>query len=426
MSSVISLRSRTTFWTPAPKGSEFLDQFALTPVSQPIFSPSHQRLVGYEALIRVQRQQQAVPPPQLFEAAQRAGCTDQLDRHLLQLHLDSFAHQPPPVPVWLFLNISPTTCVHPDNCLTTLTEHCRHLGIEPAQVVLEVVETEVAERQALLDFVAQAKARGFQIAIDDFGVGDSNFERMWQLEPLIVKLDRSLLVNAERHPRARQLLDSLVRMIRESGSLVLLEGIETDAQARIALATDADLLQGFYFGRPAALADNEAAPLQQRFQRLLANNQQFASVDHLAQEGFLRLLRFETLEACHRIMRQEAFDQACGGLLTIAGVKRCFLLDRQGVQQGNLAIASPDHQRRTFNPLYGSSGACWAHREYVRLAIEQPQQVNACRPYVALPDATRTITLSTTLQLGNQAMIFCVDLHPDELFNGQLSFPPTL
>ena len=79
------------------------------------------------------------------------------------------------------------------------------------------------------------------------------------MNPLIVKLDRSLLVNAESHARARMLLESLVRMIRESGSLVLLEGVENESQARIALDTEADLLQGFLFARPGAIGEHRPA-----------------------------------------------------------------------------------------------------------------------------------------------------------------------
>lgn len=424
MSSVISLTSRTTFWNPAKRSADFLDRYQFTTVAQPIFSPTHQRLVGYEGLIRVAQDERPVPPPTLFAMAHQEQQTDTLDRHLLHLHLESFARHRQPV--WLFLNITPETCIHPDDCLAKLADDCQRLQLPPGQVVLEVVETSTDNKQALLDFVQAAKARGFQIAIDDFGVGDSNFERLWQLEPQIVKLDRSLLVNASNNRRARQLLESLVRMIRESGSLVLLEGIENEEQARIALATEADLLQGFLFGHPAKTDDNSPGTLERRFRQLLDQTRLSSFIDDQAQDGFLRLLRFEILEACHEVMRRTRFDQACQGLLGIAGVKRCFLLDEHGVQQGNLARASLDLKASGFNPLYGSKGACWAHREYVRNAMEQPQQISASRPYVALPDAARTITLSTGIMVNGQRMIFCVDVHPDQVFDGQLCFPRKL
>lgn len=390
---------------------------------QPIFSPTHQRLVGYEALMRATRDDEPVSPADIFGQAQKLGLTEELDRELQALHIKSFARHDPAT--WLFLNISPATCIQPERALNHLQQACTHHVLNPAQVVLEVVETATENKTQLSAFVQQARQRGFQIAIDDFGVGDSNFERVWQLEPLIIKIDRSLLVNAEVHVRARQLLNGLVGMIRESGSLVLIEGIETEEQARIALATDADLLQGFLFGYPDQLGKPRIAP-ELDFANHLANFRRHSRQDCFHQEGYLRLLRYEVLEACHRISGQTPLAHACEGLLQLAGVKRCFVLDRDGIQQGGLASETSAHKDIQFNPLYQSSGACWSHREYFRRALERPQKINASRPYVALPDAVRTVTVSACVTIENQTKVFCIDLHPDELFDGQLAFPETL
>ena len=391
---------------------------------QPIFSPSHRRLVGYEALVRVSHQGMPVAPPALFERARINGYTEELDRRLLAQHIDMFTRDRQPT--WLFLNITPDTCVHPDRILDRLSEACSAASLEFSQVVLEVVETATSERAELLHFVTEARSRGFQIAIDDFGVGDSNFERMWQLEPLIVKIDRSLLVNAEKHRRARLLLESLVKMIRESGSLVLLEGIENENQARIALATEADLLQGFLFARPGPLDSAQTPSLEQNFSNAVTHARHGSMAEVVDHEGYLRLLRYEMLEACHAVGRQLPFRDACASLLSLAGVKRCFLLNGAGIQQGDLACKQPERRQASFNPLYLSSGACWKNREYFRNAMERPQDISVSRPYVALPDAVRTITLSSGLRLDGRPMVFCVDLHPDAVFDGQLGFPEKL
>lgn len=55
--------------------------------------------------------------------------------------------------------------------------------MHPEKIVLELVETASRDSATLLEFVQEAKARGFQIAIDDFGMGDSNFERLWRINP---------------------------------------------------------------------------------------------------------------------------------------------------------------------------------------------------------------------------------------------------
>ncbi len=394
-------------------------------VYQPILCPSHQKLVGFEALVRAYQNGTPVSPTSLFEVASEHQQSALLDRHLLDLHLSNFQYRGDPV--WLFLNISPNTCAQPELSLERLAHQCRQLGIRTDSVVLELVEHTAKDPAAMFQFIDGARERGFQIAIDDFGMGDSNFERLWRIHPMIVKIDRSLLVNAESNTRARLLLQSLVRMIRESGSLVLLEGIETVSQGRIALATEADLLQGFLFARPQPLTSESCSGGAEMQMAQLVGDSTALSIQHSRDhDSYLRLLRFEIMEACHLIIRGTSFRSACERLLALDGVMRCFILDGNGVQQGNLARASYDIHQSRFNPLYESAGACWQHREYFLAARERPQRINCSRPYVALPDARRTVTLSTGVTVGRQQRFLCVDLHPDDLFDGHLVFPSHL
>ena len=422
MSSVVRLSRRSH--ARAQPGQDIIHSHDFRSAYQPILSPTHQKLVGYEALVRVSQHDQPVAPISLFEQAAALGQTPELDRHLLHMHLANFAAGDSPV--WLFLNINPDTCVHPEASLERLSDHCHRNGIQPDRVVLELVETASEDPEALMVFIHNAKTLGFQIAIDDFGMGDSNFEHLWQINPLIVKLDRSLLVNAEKNNRARLLLESLVRMIRESGSLVLLEGIETQEQARIALAAEVDLLQGFLLGKPESITPGVVDKSEARLHDVLLDSDEWSLQDLQNQESYLRLLRFEIMDACHELARGNDFRDACQRLLEQAGVKRCFLLDSNGVQQGNLARAGHDLNRGRFNPLYHSAGARWEHREYFRNALERPQKISSSRPYVGLPDAKRTITLSTSLYTEAGAQVFFVDIPPDEVLSGQMSFPSTL
>lgn len=94
--------------------------------------------------------------------------------------------------------------------------------------------------------------RGFQIALDDFGCQNSNFDRLWQLTPDIVKLDKQLVHQAQSNQRAAIILPKLIEMIHDLGALVVCEGIETQAQHQRCTNAGADLLQGYSYARPAA------------------------------------------------------------------------------------------------------------------------------------------------------------------------------
>lgn len=410
--------------TPSDRAPDIIHKHDFKSLYQPIFSPTHQRLAGYEALVRAWHEGHPVPPPVLFRQAAAQGQTVELDRHLLRLHLRNFSGTD--LPVWLFLNISPQTCTRPDASLEQLAELCHDCGMPPERIVLELVETAADNTRALLAFVRHARSLGFQVAIDDFGMGDSNFERLWRINPLIVKLDRSLLLNAGQHPRARMLLESLVRMIRESGSLVLLEGIEDEDQARIALATEADLLQGYLFGRPGTVSVQSVTQAETELSARVRHSRRWSLQHSQEQDQYLRRLRTAMRKSGQQLARGIPFGEACAPLLQLEGVKRCFVLDPDGIQQGRLMHARPDLSQARFNPLYESSGACWAHRDYFRKARLQPHSIHCSRPYVGLPDARRTVTVSTALNHGGRLQVLCVDIHPDELFRGQMQFPDTL
>ena len=68
------------------------------------------------------------------------------------------------------------------------------------------------------------------IAVDDFGAGHANIDRLWRLEPDIVKLDRSLLRDASQTRQARALYPRLVAMLQEIGALVVAEGWKTNVK----------------------------------------------------------------------------------------------------------------------------------------------------------------------------------------------------
>jgi two-component system CheB/CheR fusion protein len=96
---------------------------------------------------------------------------------------------------------------------------------------------------------------GATIAIDDFGTGFSNLSMLERLEPRIVKIDRSLLVSAESGDRSRAILDAAVGLGQALGAQVVLEGVETQAQADLAASLGADLVQGYLMARPMPIID---------------------------------------------------------------------------------------------------------------------------------------------------------------------------
>ena len=142
---------------------------------QPIVSLTHQRIVGYEALVRPSQHNVAVSPGLLFNAAERQQQAHWLDGQLRRLHVENFCQHRRPT--WLFLNVSTASIGAQRLDVDTLARQVRQQGLSTSQVVLEVVEEPARNERRLAEFVNAVREQGFRIAIDDFGAGDSKIGR---------------------------------------------------------------------------------------------------------------------------------------------------------------------------------------------------------------------------------------------------------
>jgi EAL domain-containing protein (putative c-di-GMP-specific phosphodiesterase class I) len=115
---------------------------------------------------------------------------------------------------------------------------------------------EITERAALHD-VGEAKARmaelralGYRIALDDLGAGYAGLTAFAELQPEIVKLDMGLVRNIDTDSVRRKLVGSIVNLSRELGILVVGEGVETEGERDVLIDLGCDLLQGYLYGKP--------------------------------------------------------------------------------------------------------------------------------------------------------------------------------
>ena len=216
---------------------------------QPIFSISHRRPVGFEGLIRCQDKQGNQPSPlELLAIPNNSQDKLSLDRLCRQLHMQNFSRQPNGE-AWLFLNLNLQCLVDQRPDAGFMKELFSHTGLPPHRIVIEILESEIQDRNYLKDLISHFRGLGCLIAVDDFGAGHSNFDRIWDLAPDIVKIDRTMIYRASQSIRVERILTGIVSLIHEAGSLVIIEGVETERESLVAIATNADMVQGYYFGK---------------------------------------------------------------------------------------------------------------------------------------------------------------------------------
>ena len=380
---------------------------------QPIYSLTHHRAVGHEALLRATSLATGAPvaPMDLFAGAQGDDARVSLDRAALLQHLAAYAGRD--ANEWLFLNMHPRSLACPSGLsIREIGDAFARHGLRPEQVVIEVLESTLPDDADFDHRIDELRELGCLVSLDDFGAGHSNFDRVFRLRPEIVKLDRSVVVRAEVDAHARRIASQMVSLLHECGCLVLMEGIETDEGAYTALRCDVDFVQGYHFGRPApGLAGGAGLhALRAAWDRF---DRQSASDDRLWQEQMSPYK--QSIELASVLLAGGAsMDDACARFLSQPGSDMCYLLDKQGRQVVANAFRAglSRHQLESverFAPLHDTRAARWSRRAYFRGAEASPNIAQVTRPYMTLQGSRMCFTVSIQFDMGGRTLVLCGD-----------------
>ena len=91
--------------------------------------------------------------------------------------------------------------------------------------------------------------------LDDFGIGYSSLMYLQRLPLKRLKIDQSFVRDVATNPNSAVIARSIVALGHGLGLQVIAEGVETDAQRALLAQMDCDAFQGYFFGRPVALAE---------------------------------------------------------------------------------------------------------------------------------------------------------------------------
>ncbi|MCB5186686.1 EAL domain-containing protein [Methylobacillus caricis] len=217
---------------------------------QPIYDSEAGDLHGHEAFLRPSLGGlQSISPEFAFSFADQVGKLVKFDRVARTLHVLNF-RQIYAENGLLFLNVHPNLLISV-NAHGKVFERILHSNSVPTdRVVIELQESFVEHENQLAEAIENYRERGYRIAIDNFGNKHSHLERLWKLSPEFVKFDTGLIKEAERNPRLRKILPSLIQLARDIGAQPVITGIESQAGLDIAIASGSTLLQGYFLGRP--------------------------------------------------------------------------------------------------------------------------------------------------------------------------------
>ncbi|MFD2615383.1 EAL domain-containing protein [Paenibacillus gansuensis] len=207
------------------------------------------RTAGYELLSRgVDEQGGLIPPNRLFEAARVRNRLFALDR---VCRLEAVRQASGLQDALVFINFLPTSIYNPEHCLQSTFQMVRQSGLEPSNIVFEVVESEeIKNMDHLRTILEYYKKHGFRFALDDVGTGYNSLQVLAELKPEVVKLAIEYTRGVSNDPDKYRVAQAVLDMTRGMGSQALAEGVENREDYEVLLAMGYDLFQGYYFGKP--------------------------------------------------------------------------------------------------------------------------------------------------------------------------------
>jgi diguanylate cyclase (GGDEF)-like protein len=236
------------------------DQFELH--YQPIFEVDGHRLVGFEALLRLRGPDGGLISPAAFiPLAEEIWLIGRIGAFVLREACATAASWPDDLTV--AVNLSPLQ-FEGGSISDIVARVLAETGLAAWRLELEITESLLLRmNDRTMAEVKKLKALGVAIVMDDFGTGYSGLSYLWQFPFDKIKIDSSFMQGVnEGRADAVAVVRTIIALGRELRMRVAVEGVETAQQSALIAETEADQVQGFYFGRPVAAT--ELAPLIMR------------------------------------------------------------------------------------------------------------------------------------------------------------------
>lgn len=382
---------------------------------QPLLSLRGQFLLGVEALCRGLDpvSGQLVSPQRLFALAHGDRLLIDLDRLCRQKALSAFRELSRQHP-GLILNLNFEAGLLDKGVLGSghLLGLVRDLGLDPGRIVIELVESRVADLKALERFVETHKEHGFLLALDDVGTGHSNLERVAILKPDVLKIDRGLISGLDRHYHKQEVTRALLNLAGKIGALVVAEGVEREEEALLALEMGVDVLQGYYLARPGpgpqeiSLCQERGRELAARFRRYTVETIAAKKAQHHQYQQVM-----VQLSASLRGLPWPQVDQRLAELVEADPWLEClYVLDEDGLQLTRTACQAGRLSRQRGAIFWpAAQGSDQSLKNYF-LLLKAGLERYVSEPYISRASGNLCLTISTWFQgADGQRMVLCAD-----------------
>lgn len=241
----MSSASDEIFWT--NKIATAITDKRIRPYFQPIYNIDTGKIEKYESLIRlISKDGKVLTPYYFLNMAHKTGLYFKLTSTMIYTAFEFFNDKN----MEFSVNISVKDIL--DETTKRIMLNNVKLFPKPELIVFEILESEgINNFSEIISFIKAVKGMGCKIAIDDFGSGYSNFERISQLEVDYVKIDGSLIKNIDINQNNEILVQTIVDFSKKIGIKTIAEFVHSESVYKKVKELGIDYAQGYYIGEPS-------------------------------------------------------------------------------------------------------------------------------------------------------------------------------
>ncbi len=229
------------------KTKEFVLNDQIEPYFQAIQDISSGKIVKYEVLARGINGDDIIEPRYFINSAKKLGILTSITKTIIKKSFQYFQNRDGAFSI----NLTERDLL--EGYLNKfLKDRLASFNIDPTRVTFEILESVVVDQnfKTISEQIKDLKDMGFNIAIDDFGIENSNFNRLLEMNADIIKVDGAFVSELKNNEKMAMIVKAIVSLAKSLEIQTVAEFVKDEYTYETVKALGIDYAQGYFIGKP--------------------------------------------------------------------------------------------------------------------------------------------------------------------------------
>ncbi|MEA2074081.1 MAG: GGDEF domain-containing phosphodiesterase [Campylobacterota bacterium] len=219
----------------------------IEPYFQPIKNIKTGKVTKYEVLARAFYEGDIYAPAYFIPPAEKLGLSTAITRLIVNKSFAFFQDKEEEFSI----NLTQRDLID-DYLITFLHEKLEYYSIKPSRVIFEILENVTVAKSSdkITQRLNELREIGFRVAVDDFGIENSNFSRLLEINLDFIKIDGIFIKNLKNSEKNIKIIKAIVSLANALEIETVAEFVEDEETYEIIKQCGIDFAQGYFIGKP--------------------------------------------------------------------------------------------------------------------------------------------------------------------------------